>query len=658
MFLFQADEAAALRERARHQDFIFALLDRKAGYLADHPLYVPEVSAANWGMYYHCPDDSAALTFDFKNPHVHVCPKCGKAQSGEPFDSAWESVIHGDNAETALRYAYLYVLTQDTSHAAQASAILLAYAKRYPNYQIHGDIPYNGPGLTFAQTLDEAVFLRKLAYAYDLVRESMTEMEQNTVLENLFRRGAAFLLDHRTAQVHNHEVLINSAAGILGLLLEDAAVIEDALYAPFGLLEQLERGTLQDDFWFEGTISYHEYALEAFFTYEIFARYTPCSNLGNLKYLRMLKKARVFLLDDNTVPALNDSRCLGQKFHADLALEFGYAYYRDPEILDLLHIGYQDRARDSRDAFFFGAEQLPDQERLPKMNYHNAAGSGITILRGGQERFLLIKHSPFGGEHDHYDRLGISFSAFGDQMCSDLGTVPYGVKWHYDYYKNTGTHNTVMVEESNQPPQNCQVLEYRAEEDGTYLDCRVRWSGRCQMPPTFVLQQWENESYADTCFRRRILWKGAYFIDVCTVNHPQPRCTDWILHVDGRRKTSLEGTRIEDFSQRKPFCFLSEAVQLKNMPVIVQEWKTPHGSFRLFSYGEEGGIYAAKGPNLPPEKQLDYIIQRQSAKQCLFINVFEAYQDEPAVCSVQISVKDSTALVTVNGETEAFYIER
>ena len=94
------------------------------------------------------------------------------------------------------------------------------------------------------------------------------------------------------------------------------------------------------------------------------------------------------------------------------------------------------------------------------------------------------------------------------------------------------------------------------------------------------------------------------------------------------------------------------------MPVIVQEWKTPHGSSRLFSYGEEGGIYAANGPNLPPEKQLDYIIQRQSAKQCLFINVFEAYQDEPAVCSVQISVKDSTALVTVNGETEAFYIER
>ena len=654
MFLFNEAEAAVLRERAKRRPFIFGLLDRRAGYLAKHDLYVPEISAANWGMYYHCPYDAAQLAFDFEQPHAHRCPVCGRIQSGEPYDSAWESVIHRDNAETALRYAYLYVLTQKPIHAEAAMDILLTYAQHYPDYQIHGDIPYNGPGRAFAQTLDEAVFLRQLGYAFDMAGDSLPSARRAEVLERLFRPGAEFLLAHRTPQVHNHEVLINSAAGILGILLKDETVIRQALYAPYGLLDQREKGTMEDDFWFEGTVSYHEYALEAFFTYEIFARHTAYSNLAGPRYLRMLKKARVFLLEDDTVPALNDSRCLRQRFTADLALEFGYSYYRDPEVLDLLLTGCRQRGRDNREAFFYGADILPEQERLPRTNYHSGTGSGLTIIRGTEARYLLIKHSPFGGEHDHYDRLGISFSAFGDQLCSDLGTVPYGVKWHYDYYKNTGSHNTVMVDETNQPPQHCQVYTYKTQGDRVFLDCGVSWKEPYQMPDSFVLRQWDDAAYQGTSMRRQILWLGGAFIDVVCVTHPEPRITDWLLHVDGVRTCAPQGALVKTFSVKKPLCFLSDVEQLCGVGTARFCWDSPHGAMQVFSWAEEAECYIAKGPNNPPDIELDYLIRRGRGKDCVFVHVFEAYRDRPKITAVSVSREQYGVLVSVGGKLHRF----
>lgn len=653
MFLFSEEERKALREKAQRQPYIFKILQKDKNFVAAD-IFIPEVSKGNWGMYYCCPKDSARLIFDRKKPKEHVCPVCGALYSGEPFDGAWETFVHNENAEIALHSAYLYVLTGKTEDAEIVVRILKGYAKNYPNYQVHGDIPYNGPGLAFAQTLDEAVFLRKLGYAYDMVSDVFSDKEKECICRRIFRIGAEFLLRHREKQIHNHEVLIHSTIGILGLLLRDKAIVEQGVYAPFALLDQRKRGVLADDFWFEGSFSYHQYALTAFYSYEIFARHTPYSNLKDLQYLRMARKAKDLLTEDAIVPALNDSRCLGQKFAADLTLEFSYYYYRNETLLQLLHIAYQSAPRKSIEAFFFGVETLPPCKRNEFTNYHDEMGSGITVLRGKEKRYLLVKHSPFGGEHDHYDRLGISFSAFGDQMCSDLGTVPYGVPWHYNYYKNTGSHNTIMVNEENQPPQKCKVLTYDSTKDAVFLDCVVAWEEAYEMPPSFVIPQWDDKAYAGTRYRRRILWKEHYFIDVVTVQHPKVRCTDWILHVDGEQNLQQEGTQIEKLSEKKPFCYLSEVLQLQEKGVHTQEWKTPHGYLRLVSLGEGTEFYTAKGPNCPPDHSLHYIVQRQRAKESVFVNVFETYQQESTLKNVQIYQTENGVCVEINHEKNIF----
>jgi hypothetical protein len=72
------------------------------------------------------------------------------------------------------------------------------------------------------------------------------------------------LRDHRSPQIHNHEVKISAALGILGFVLEDDTLLEFAVNQPYGLRWQLEHGLLAEGLWFEGSVHYHYYALQGF----------------------------------------------------------------------------------------------------------------------------------------------------------------------------------------------------------------------------------------------------------------------------------------------------------------------------------------------------------------------------------------------------------
>lgn len=67
--------------------------------------------------------------------------------------------------------------------------------------------------------------------------------------------------DHRSPQIHNHEVKISAALGVLGFILEDETLLEFAVNQPYGLRWQLENGLLAEGLWFEGSVHYHYYAL-------------------------------------------------------------------------------------------------------------------------------------------------------------------------------------------------------------------------------------------------------------------------------------------------------------------------------------------------------------------------------------------------------------
>ena len=98
------------------------------------------------------------------------------------------------------------------------------------------------------------------------------------------------------------------------------------------------------------------------------------------------------------------------------------------------------------------------------------------MLRENGNTCLCFRHGPYAGEHEHFDKLAITLRAFGTDIAPDLGTCGYGAPMHYQYYKNTATHNTAVIDESNQPPVNARLVRYELKEQGIYLEAEADFS--------------------------------------------------------------------------------------------------------------------------------------------------------------------------------------
>lgn len=704
MIQFTDSERVCLRERAAKSRGLIRKIRAGAETIYREPCLVPETGIGNWTLYYYCPECSVELIVDRHSPKEHVCPVCKKAYTGEPYNSAWWGFMHMENYRGAYQLALLNLLTGEESYGAKAVELMCSYADRYENYEIHGDIPYNGPGKACAQTLDEAILLRTFAMAYDLVEERMTEAEKKKVKEQFLVPGAEFLMGHRHRQIHNHEVIIGSAIGVIGLLFGRPEFIKAGVYGEYGLLYQLEHGMLPYGVWFEGSFGYHFFALESFFAYEKFARHTAHGHMDHENYRIMLETPVNYIMADGKLPMMNDTT-YGHGL-ADAGLyEFACSQIKSTVMKDFLKKIYEKQDRDSLEALLYGKEEvLAVGEELKRgscligdeltsglcsvgdgletgthapvqENYHTLVGGpGHTIFRGDDGRCLLFKHDTYGGEHDHYDRLGISYMAFGKKVASDLGTTGYGAKLHYGYYKNTGTHNTVVIGEENQPPASCRLTDYKEKDGILYAEAVCDWTEDYQMPDTFTIVQWKEENYRNVRMTRKIAWARSWFAEMFLVEGADLELTtDWILHVagtrvDGRKNESVIeiGSRMENgsrtetdsmgengsrtetdsgtgntlpnaFSEKKPLSHLKSVSQLSCGRQAVNRYIEDGITTDIYSFVPEGELFLALGPDNPSYCDLNYIIERRKSASSLFLHVVESYQEEKTIKHVEFA---------------------
>ena len=175
------------------------------------------------------------------------------------------------------------------------------------------------------------------------------------------------------------------------------------------------------------------------------------------------------------------------------------------------------------EAFFYGAEDLPREPVKAAMeDYHDETGSGLTVLHRKNDQYLLVKHGPFGGEHDHYDKLEFSYACEGKNVSTDLGTTGYGARLHYDYFKNTVSHNTIVMDEENQTPACGRIRRFENSPEYALVDAETTWSKDYQVPDSFIIRQWSDEAYEGAYFRRQIIFSDDFIVDVETAVCPRP----------------------------------------------------------------------------------------------------------------------------------------
>lgn len=624
---FTTQQLILLRQRVSQQPDILELLIADNAVVLNNPVKVPETALATWNLYYYCPEHGVRLVWDRNAPTSHCCPIDGQRFSGEPYDGAWWRELNGLNAKACHQLGLLWQLTGERHYLDKVTDLLMHYAAVYPGYAIHGGIPYNGPGKMNAQTLCEANCLLDFTLGFDCISEALSAEQREYITTRLLREGAEFLMAHRTAQLHNHEVKIGCAVGVLGFVLEDDSLLEFALNQPYGLRYQLEHGLFEEGLWFEGSIHYHFYALQGFLAFEKMAMGTRWSLLDEPYYKKMLSFPLTLLMPDGAFPRINDCIYGQEKLDHGYLYEFAWHYYQDPLYAAALKAINQHEPHPHLDAFLY-TTPLPEQvpELVPTGHLH-APDCGLTIWRNAQKkRALLVKHSPYGGEHDHYDRLNIVLFNGGEEILPDLGTTGYGAPMHYAYYKNSATHNTITVNQTNQPPAIPVAQQYHESDAFCWLDTQVDWR---QTPPeldSHTRVQWDSEAWKDVRFRRRLLWLDNALIDISSVRNPHRQQIDWTLHLQGKT-LDVEGEPAI-FSAHGPLAIMRDAHVVPLTNSQPRHFSTAHSGQALWLHGQ-AELWQGNAPDNPAVQDLSYLVLRSKEQNPEFVCVWDFDTQQP-----------------------------
>lgn len=257
--------------------------------------------------------------------------------------------------------------------------------------------------------------------------------------------------------------------------------------------------------------------------------------------------------------------------------------------------------------------------------------SGLTKLVNGKGWHLLVKHSTFGGEHDHMDRLGLSFGAGSEPLFADPGTTAYGVPAHYGWFKHTYSHNTVSLNGKDQPPADGQRLEYCKERWGSWVESAVEWNHeQYRMKDSILLPvemcPWDDEAYRGSTIRRINVLTDHVLLDIVKVSVPDIRDIDLLYHIHGR---------MDEVEAWLPFASPVSALDqqwFQNTkykpfdPAEVLIWQMKTG--RLLQAGwcsEPSMLITAATPNNPPNQLRQSLIQRvhgSKERDVVFVHAF------------------------------------
>lgn len=612
MLQFDQKEIAQIRQRTTLA--IINKLVKDNDIILNSETLVPPDARATWNLYYYCPEHGVKLTWNRYNDKEHCCPIDGKVFRGEPYDGSWWRWLNDLNSKACYELGLLWQLTQEPRYLEKVKDILLRYAIQYPHYEVHGNIPYNGPGKANAQTLCEANCHLNFARGYDFIRDDIQSFERDKIEKSLLREGAEFLIANRTHQLHNHEIRINAAVGVIGLLLADERYINFALISDYGLHYQLNHGCIGEGMWFEGSIHYHYYALQSLLIYEKIAYKTPYSVGKNRNLLKMIKFPLDMIMSNGCFPRLNDCIAGQEQVIQSEVFEFGYREYPFEILHQALQYIYSFEERHNLEALLYGVDQLKPVTELTCQSTHKRYAGYTCEFNQERNHFMLVKHAPFGGEHDHYDRLSIVICKNGKEIIPDLGTTGYGAELHYSYYKNSATHNTLTVDESNQPPNTPKVLYYEKNDSYTLLDIVADWNTPPPSVDSHIIQQWDNEAYKGVIYRRTLIWFGDSILDLTNVINPYRKDLDVVCIVRGEHI-------LDDSFQPITSPFLKtlsrlDSCNVKRFEQLSLHFQVEDGShFRQQIFVKNtAALYVGYGPDNPATSHVAYSIIRDNSE--------------------------------------------
>lgn len=594
--LLDDEEIRAARAKAERHAWARATLDglvRKAEEALRRPVELP-ARGGQWPHWYSCRRDGVRLKT--LSPTEHQCPACKTVYRGDPYDAVVLYGVHSQYSRAVRELGLAYRFTGRAEFAAKAKEILLGYAGRYRSYPLHDRFgePKTGGGRVMAQTLDESVWLIPVVFGYSLIRETLTEAERRRVEEELLRPAGAVIRDHRMG-IHNIQCWKNSAIGLVGFAIGDQALVREAIDdAERGFRVQIEKGVTAEGLWWEGSLGYHQYTMNALWPLVEAARRAGIE-LDSPRYRSLYDAPIALSLPNGDPPGFNDSAGANLRAYAPL-YELAYARWRKPEHGRVAASG----GRDSLEALLYGVDRLPEGPMVPAESVL-LGDAGYAVLRSPQVT-AAVRFGRHGGGHGHPDKLNLVTFGLGRPGGIDPGSINYGAPLHQEWYRTTIAHNTVSVDGRLQKNADGRLADW-AVKGGTTRFAAVA-----------------ETAYDGVVLRRTLTLDGAELRDRFECSSDAEHTYDWAFHVPGRLTTSVRPEPVTGaLGETNGYQHIRSLYHGKTGEDWWASFKLDGAQLVLRVRGEPGTeIFAGDGPGRNPEERVPVLIIRRKAARTVF----------------------------------------
>ncbi len=593
---------------------------RAADALLKDPPELPE-GPASWIFYYANPRTGTRLVP--LSATEHKDPVTGEIFTDERACAAYRAILHDRVEEGALTLAWGYADTGDDRYAAGARRILRKLAEDYPGYPSRQDrwgrkgwfAPLGGSRRV--QSLDEAVGIIKLAKAYDLTRQSsvFSEEDRRMIEENLFRGTARTLLWFNQG-TSNHQTWYNAGLLAVASVLEDAELARKVITMRGGFHDQLERSVGSDGLWCEGTMAYHNYALQAMIEIVEAGRRMDWPLDQEPKFRALFTGPLHAAYPDGSFPVINDSDPLNIA-SMDRFFHWAWETWRDPLFAQALARGDTEKLRELTGLDLRPAWPLALRSEV-------LADAGLVALRMGAGEGavgVFLDYGPHGGGHGHYDKLNLLLFANGREWLLDPGHLTYSHPEYKTWVKTTAAHNTMTLNGRSQAAAAGRLLYL--EDKGQAVSAGVA----CQT------------AYPGVDLERHVLLTRNFLVDIYDARAPHPVQMDLFQHVASERveaaaplSASTGGTP----GKSDGYQHLKDSLWFQPTENSTWDFKTKSQAKNQFlrvhfvaAPGEE--IISCSGIGYTIDQKIPTLIRRRQAADARFIAVYDLSGDGSAI---------------------------
>ena len=466
---------------------------------------------------------------------------------------------HKRNGTILQEAGFLHQWTGDDQYAQYAKQLLLAYAGLYPELGDHPAAKAQAPGRLFWQILNEAVWAVYAIQGYDAIHDFLLPEERQIIEDDLFRPLARFLSVESPQtfdKIHNHGVWAACAVGMIGYVLDDSLLVEQALFGlkrdgSAGFFKQLSSLFSPDGYYAEGPY-YQRYALLPFVAFaDVIEQNEPHRKVFQHRDGILLKAihATIQLSYGGKFFPINDA--IKDKGLDTVEVAYGatiaYAETQAPGLLSILQ--YSPTILLTGDGFRAAAAHAQGEAqeyRFQTAKFRDGPQGGqgaLMILRSavdaGQSA-VVFKATSQGMGHGHFDRLNWLYYDNGNEVVADYGAARFlnvlqknGGRYlpeNESWAKQSIAHNVLVVDEGSHFDGNRRLAEQTAPRILHYES----------QPPAHIASAVEDHAYEGVSMQRTLLLieNGGFdrpvVLDVVNAQGSKAHYYDLPLHFKGQ----------------------------------------------------------------------------------------------------------------------------